>query len=402
MSPQCSTPTVNDQSRLPQTQNRFLPVTPVKVKSQEGTKQRVATPKSNDTTTPTPTIRERRGRRQYLANGDFHPLSVFTKSALFPFHLDTDKAFEILKGDSPDRVEEAKNAISPEREEETSGGEEESQALHRAPQTCTPPPKSPSSQTTTETMTYCPSSDMDLITALKMTSPEKDSVPKVHAEFATLCELPVPEPSQHPAFFSNPFDVKTEAPLLFTSTSVDEIRLSNHKYTRRDSSSKIGRESIERKRSFFGLELRTPSSARSRNAFSSSEDSPLPLSIPTPSTGNPFGSVKGSSPLHMEYITPRESTSSHSTTNSVRKFSDLFRRKDSIERSLDSLPYTPRSSQDSPHLDRSDLPPSSPLTITQKDLSVGVVHYKEFRRSRRSFPTGEKCRPSSDALKEME
>jgi len=341
------------ESRLPQTRNGRFPVTPIK--SQEGAKQNAATPRSNDQSTPTPTIRERRGRRQYLATGDFHPLSIFTRSVLFPFQLDTDKAFEILKSDSPDRLREAKNALSPETRDDDLIEKENTPPSRLLYEKCTPSPKRPASQSIMGTIAYCPSSDMDLITALKMTSPEKDSATKLHAEFATLCELPIPEPSQHPAFSSNPFEAKTEAPLLFTPTSVDEIRLLKYKNIQRDSSSKLGRDSIERKRSFFGLELRTPSSARSRNAFSQSEDSPLPLSIATPGTGNTIASVKGSSPLHTGDVTPRESAGSHSTTNSVRKFSDLFRRKDSIEQSLDSLTCTHRDSQDSPYLDRNDL-----------------------------------------------
>ncbi|KAK5083351.1 hypothetical protein LTR70_006432 [Exophiala xenobiotica] len=337
-----------ERSCLPQTRERTFPVTPVKRK--EGAKQKNSTP-SNDTPTPTSTIRERRGRRQYLANGDFHPLSIFTKSALFPFHLDTEKAFEILKGDSPERLEEAKNVSSLEKDEDDLLEGEKVPT----PEKCTPSPRTPASQAAMDVVPGCSNSDMDLITALKMTSPEKDHTSKVRADFVTLCELPIPESSQHPAFSSSPFEAKTEAPLLFTSTSIDEIRLLSHKNARRVSSSRMGRESIERKRSFFGLEFRTPSSARIRNAFSSLEDSPLPLSIPAPSTGNTFGSIKSSSPLHTEHITPRESASSHSTTNSVRKFSDLFRRKDSIERNLDALSFTPRSSQDSPHLARDDL-----------------------------------------------
>jgi len=337
-----------ERSRLPHRRERTSPVTPVK--SQEGTKQTNTKP-GNDAPTPPSTIRERRGRRQYLANGDFHPLSVFTKSALFPFHLDTEEAFENLKGDSPERLEETKDLFSPEEpQDELKEGQEIS-----TPERCTSSPRTPASQATMADTVGCSNLDMDLITALKMTSPEKDHTPKVHADFATLCELPIPEPSQHPAVLSSPFKAKTEAPFLFTSTSIDEIRLLNHKNIRRGSSSKLGRESIERKRSFFGLEFKTPSSARSRNAFSSVDDSPIPSNVPTPSTGNTYGSIKGSSPLHTENSTPRESASSQSTTNPVRKFSDLFRRKDSIERNLDALPWTPRSSQDSPHLARDDL-----------------------------------------------
>ena len=342
---------VQEQSLLPQTRNSCFPVTPIK--SQEGAKQKTTTPR-NGPSTPTSTIRERRGRRQYLANGDFHPLSIFTKSALFPFHLDSEKALEILKSDSPDRLEEAKNASGREELKVDLLGEE-TQQENKSPEKCTPPLKTPALRTSMQSVAYCSNSDMDLITALKVTSPEKDFAPKLHADFATLCELPIPEPSQHPAFLSNPFDVRTDAPLLFTSTSTDEIRLFNPKNSRRSSSSKFGRESVERKRSFFGLDFKTPSSARSRNAFSSLDDSPLPLNVPTPNSGNTFGSLKGSSPFHAEYNTPKESSSSQSTTNSVRKFSDLFRTRNSIERSLDSLPHTPPSSQDSPHLARYDL-----------------------------------------------
>lgn len=320
---------------FPNSETILAPVTPIRKVKGDG---RHNTPRNNEAT-PSTTIRERRGRVQQQ-DSRFRPLSVFTQSVLIPFDLDTDKALDVLKGDSPDRIREAQEALIP----------------SSASKNTTSPSKLASKRISQiEDTTDDP--DMDLLTALQTTSPEKDAVAKIDAEYSTLCELPIPEPSQHPAFCFNPFEVRTEAPLLFTSTSIDEIRLLNQKYkSRRESSSKVGSDSIERKRSFFGLELRTPTPGRSRNAFStSSDESPLPLNIIAPNTSVILGSGKGASPLATEYITPRESHSSGSATNSVRKFSDLFRRKDSMEKSLEIACMPPRSSQDSPNLDRTDL-----------------------------------------------
>lgn len=324
---------------FPYSETILTPVTPIRSKKEDDKRN---TPRSNETT-PATTIRERRGRAPHQHDSRFRPLSVFTQSVLIPFDLDTDKALDVLKGDSPDRLKKAKDALTPIK----------SQSVASTP-----------SKAVARTITQIEDlddPDMDLLTALQTTSPEKDAA-TINADFSTLCQFPVPEPSQHPAFCSNPFEVRTEAPLLFTSTSIDEIRLLSHKSKRRESNAKVGRGSVERKRSFFGLELRTPASGRSGNAFStSSDDSPLPLNIISPNTNNAFGSVKGSSPLATEYVTPRESHSSSSTSNSARKFSDLFKRKDSMERSFETPYLSPRSSQDSPNLDRNDL--VSPLSI---------------------------------------
>ncbi|KAK5089942.1 hypothetical protein LTR05_000110 [Lithohypha guttulata] len=344
--PSSPTPT---ESLLPRPEPGSSPATPIR--NENPTKQNVPT-KSLDTT-PSPSLRERRGRRPNFTNGSFRPLSVFTKSLLLPFDLDTDKALDVLKGDSPDRVEEAKHALNIDDEEAEQGS-------------CSTGTESSSSQTATlvegmEPETAGRDSGMDLITALKMTSPDKDSARKITADFDTLCELPIPEASQHPSFSTNPFAMNSDAPLLFTATSIDNIRLFNYKTSQqRESNPKSGRESIERKRSFFGLELRTPASVKSKNAFSAADDSPLsamiptPSSIPAPRTSNNYGSLRGSSPL-MEFIVPKETASSNSTSGSVRKFSDLFKKKDSMERSLDPPVWSPRNSLESPNLERHDL-----------------------------------------------
>ncbi|KAK5076652.1 hypothetical protein LTR64_005870 [Lithohypha guttulata] len=344
--PSSPTPT---ESLLPRPESGSSPATPIR--NENPTKQNVPT-KSLDTT-PSPSLRERRGRRPNFTNGSFRPLSVFTKSLLLPFDLDTDKALDVLKGDSPDRVEEAKHALDIDDEEAEQGS-------------CSTGTESSSSQTATlvegmEPVTAGRDSGMDLITALKMTSPDKDSARKITADFDTLCELPIPEASQHPSFSTNPFAMNSDAPLLFTATSIDNIRLFNYKTSQqRESNPKSGRESIERKRSFFGLELRTPASVKSKNAFSAADDSPLsamiptPSSIPAPRTSNNYGSLRGSSPL-MEFIVPKETASSNSTSGSVRKFSDLFKKKDSMERSLGPPVWSPRNSLESPNLERYDL-----------------------------------------------
>lgn len=334
------------ESRLPLATKIPLPVTPNK--SRELAKQR---------TTPSPSLKERRGRKPCLANGNFRPLSVFTKSLLVPFDLNTDKALDVLKSDSPERIEEAKKALTPEIKEILEVTEREIESTAESPSRL-----SDTSQTTTLVggmggETTNEDIDMDLMTALQMTSPEQDTMPHITADFSTLCQLPVPEQSQHPAFCTSPFDVKTDLPLLFTATSIDEIRLADLQTSeRRGSGTKSAKNSIERKRSFFGLELRTPGSNRSRNAFSISEESPLPTmistpkSIPTPRTSNTYGSLRGSSPL-LDPVMQKDNASSIT----VRKFSDLFKRKDSMERGMDSPSWSPRNSQDSPNLERNDL-----------------------------------------------
>lgn len=349
----CST-TMSQQieSHLPHPQAISLPVTPNK-------SWEVARRKHD--TTPSPSLRERRGRKQYPSNGTFRPLSVFTKSLLVPFDLDTDRALDILKNDSPDRIEEAKSVLTPEKETKQTGTEQDTEDLSPGCQSTTSHTATLVGSMRDETTNV--ESEMDLMTALQITSPEKDSTYQLAADFSTLCQLPLPEQSQHPAFCSSPFEASTNLPLLFTSTSVEEIKLSNYQTEKpHGSSTKAGKESIGRKRSFFGLELKTPGSNRSRNAFSVSEDSPIPMmiatpkSIPTPRTSNTYSSVRGSSPL-MELVVPKENAGSIGTASSltVRKFSDLFRRKDSIERSLESPTWSPRNSHDSPNLERMDL-----------------------------------------------
>ena len=98
---------MTSQACLPTDENDLPPVTPVKT---QHFAKRLLSPRSTDKAAQQVTIRERRGRKQFR-DGVFHPISIFTKSTLFPFALDTDKALDILKSDSPDRLEAAKKAV---------------------------------------------------------------------------------------------------------------------------------------------------------------------------------------------------------------------------------------------------------------------------------------------------
>jgi len=303
-----------------------------------------------EVSTPSPSIRERRGRRN-LTNGSFQLLSIFTKSLLLPFDLDIEKGFDVLKGDSPDRLEEAKQALTPDYKRIKVTEERENDKPAQTPDN---PSRGISFAMATHIMGSCRDSEMDLMTALAITSPEKDATRKIHAEFATLYELPVPESSQHPTFSSNPFESTTDIPLLSTSTCIDEIRLHNPKSRRSDeSNARTRQDSIERKRSFFGLDFKTPASAKSRNAFSV-DDSPLPLPLSTVATGG-SSARSSSSPSTFDSAQPKNSASTTSS-HGIRKFSDMFKARTSMERSEPSSPtWSSRMSSESPNLDRQDL-----------------------------------------------
>ncbi|KAJ9663473.1 hypothetical protein H2198_000738, partial [Neophaeococcomyces mojaviensis] len=264
MAPTTSPLSLKRKSQCLQTTGSF-PVTPAK--RHEESEGRT-TPDSHATAPATPSIRERRGRRN-LTNGSFRPLSVFTKSLLLPFDLDIDKSFDVLKGNSPNRLEEAKQILTPDHKRIKVTQEEENNDRVQ-PANCLR--MGTSFEMGTNPLDSVRNSQMDLMTALKMTSPEKDAARGIHTDFATLYELPVPEPSQHPAFSLNPFEAATDAPLLSTSTSKDEIKLHNPKIRRSVENDTRGwQNSIERKRSFFGLDFRTPASGKSRNAFNNDE-----------------------------------------------------------------------------------------------------------------------------------
>lgn len=347
MAPIASPLSLKRKSQCSQLTSSF-PATPAK--QIEDTRQANSDKHDFETPTPSPSIRERRGRRN-LTNGSFRPLSIFTKSLLLPFDLDIDKGFDILKGESPDRLEEAKQALTPDHKRIKVTQEKEPNKLTQTPDN---PLGGLSFKMATTIMGSCRDSEMDLMTALKMTSPERDTTRKIHADFATLCAIPVPEPSQHPAFSSNPFEITTDVPLLSTSTSINEIRLHNPKIRRSDESSARARQdSIERKRSFFGLEFRTPASAKSHNAFSV-DDPPLPLPLSTAATGG-SSARSSSSPFALDSAQPRGSAST-TGSHGVRKFSDMFKSKASMERSESPSPtWSPRISDESPNLERQDL-----------------------------------------------
>lgn len=350
------TPTVDSCERptslLPRDQTAAsTPVTPIRRKYNGDHNE---TPTSSQTTqsTPSSSIRERRGRRHFR-DDKFRPLSIFTRSVLFPFALDTDKALEVLKGDSPDRIEEAKAAASIDKSQVSKPEGDIDLDLTEKPRRRNTVLTRASSIFGEEDkmMQQRATHNMDLLTALQTTSPDKDSPQNLRADFAVLYQLPAPEASEHPSNSSDPFKVKTDYPLLYTSTNLDEIRSYNVK-NRRNSQARVGRESIERKKSFFGLDLRTPSSTRIRNAFAS-EDSPAWSNI-TPSTSASQTSLSRASPLAMEFVSNKETSGSQSANSSVRKFSDIFKRK-SMERGSDTSGTSPRQSQDSPNLDRYDL-----------------------------------------------
>lgn len=356
-----------------------FPVTPTK--NEEGVK-RSPTPNGYDTT-PLPDLQRRRGRRN-VANGTFRPLSIFTKSMLAPFDQNFEKAFEVLKTDSPDRLKVARSILSPRREDtyatetkqrltgddlnfqQKPHNEASQDNQYTANRQNQPRGQVQNSKTVTPNRPILDASmlrqrltrdfDMDLMTALKETSPEKDLEARVSGDFATLCELPVPDPSEHPAFASHPFEVKTEAPLLFTSTSVEDIRAYKPKgYHNVGCPSNVGRQSVERKKSLFGLGLSTPSSAKSRNAFNHPEDLPFPTFLSSSYAESTRSSIKDISPTAADLHQARESVGID-RSGGVRKFSDLFRRKEIQERNDPHSPvWSPRSSLDTPNLDRQDL-----------------------------------------------
>lgn len=358
-------------------QERAFPTTPTR--TEEDVNQNLMTD-SNDPTPP-PTIQERRGRRD-VTNSGFRPLSVFTKSMLVPFNQNFDQALEVLKGDSPDRLEIAKKILFADKEDTSvvtspEVTDEKNELQKRSPGTESPELLGPSLQGQSQSRVYNKEAvtpqrfvsrsamlrqstfrdcDMDLMTALKVTSPDKDSTARVSGDFTTLCELPVPDPSEHPAFASNPFEVKTELPLLLTSTSADAIReLCSKKPRNHENVSSVGRQSVERKISIFGLGLSTPSSTKSRNANGSSEDSSFPILMPSLNNKGARSSVKDISPPATDLAQPRESTS-FDRSSGVRKLSDFFRKKDSLEKNNPGSPrWSPDMCPDTPNLYRQDL-----------------------------------------------
>lgn len=343
------------------------------------------TASDHDTMTPT-TLQQRRGRRN-ITDDTFRPLSVFTKSMLVPFDQNFEKAFDVLETDSPDRLKIARSILSPEGEEEDlTEGEQETRANGSVSQeklhlTVSPDAgedaSSPRSQSHIQTNgkgiatpdraisdTKMPRQksvrdfDMDLITALKVTSPDKDSEARVSGDFATLCELPVPDPSEHPAFASQPFEVRTPAPLVFTSTSAADIRAYKSSGYRSfdDQPDKSGR-TVERKISLFGLGLNisTPSSSKSRNAFNLPDELPFPALVPSSYAGSTPSSTNGISPTTADPPSILERVSLDKSGR-VRNFSGLFKRRDTQERSEPGSPgWSPRTSVENPNLIRQDL-----------------------------------------------
>lgn len=349
------------------------PATPSK--DEEGTSQSPA-PADCDTTTP-PTLQQRRGRRR-ITNSTLRPLSVFTKSMLIPFDQNFEKAFDVLESDSPDRLKLAQSILCPEEQQDPETDKPVSQQVS-SPETSPERPGDDNKQSqprvqTTGTEAGTPHRllsnanmlrqkpardfDMDLITALKSTSPEKDSAARITGDFATLCELPVPDPSEHPTLATNPFEAKTQAPLLFTSTTAKDIRAYKSRgYSSVDHHSERSGRSIERKISLFslGLNLSTPSSAKSRNAFSPCADLPFPALVSSSYAGSNSTLTKEISSTVTETPSARDSVN-NDRGGGVRNFSGLFKRRNTSERSDPGSPAcSPRPSVENPNLIRQDL-----------------------------------------------
>lgn len=331
-------------------------------------------------------LQKRRGRRK-VANDTFRPLSVFTKSMLVPFDQNFEKAFDALETDSPDRLKIARSILCPEGEDkatterlqapqsnapvaqeescstispETQGGiaNRRNQSQVQVADKGIATPYRRISNANMLRQKSARDLDMDLITALKLTSPEKDSVASVTGDFATLCELPVPDPSEHPTFASQPFKVKTQAPLIFTTTSAEDIRAYKLRgYKSFDDQPDNAGKSVERKISLFGLGLNisTPSSAKSRNAFNPSDDLSFPAFVSSSYNGNTCSSMKDISPTAADPPKIRERVSTD-TSGRVRNLSGLFKRRDTQEQPDPGSPaWSPRISVGNPTLTRQDL-----------------------------------------------
>lgn len=349
---------------------RAFPVTP----SRSGPSTSQTSPASeNDTNTP-PTLQHRRGRRQGM-NGAFRPLSVFTRSMLIPFNENFERAFDVLESDSPDRLQIAQNILSPEyagditfrcvdkrRTDATAVTQEPHSTISPQDQHSANPPAQrsfslPDKEAGTPHRAISKANmlrqrpkrdiDMDLLTALKATEPDEDSVARIGGDFETLCELPVPDPCDHPVSARNPFEVKTAAPLLFTSTAAQEIRsYGNEGYKSRDKDFHVGGQSVERKISLFGLGLNfsTPSLAKSRNAFTPPTDLPLLTPASSSYTESIRDFPKEFSRTTTDINLTRELTSPDKNRG-IRNFPGLFRRRNISELSEpDSPAWSPRTS----------------------------------------------------------
>lgn len=381
----CSRTTITPLLRQ---ENGTFPITPSR---NEESANQSPTSIHHETLTP-PTLQQRRTRRNN-DNNTFRPLSVFTKSMLVPFNQNFDKAFDILETDSPDRLKIARSLLfSEEGGQElddgfTTDAEQESGTDKRISQQRLGCATSPEDEDTASKRTRYPRQvsdqevatpcrqacdtsmirhkstrdmNMDLITALKLTSPEKDSNARVSGDFVTLCELPVPDPSEHPAFASRPFEVRTQAPLVFTSTGAEEIRAYKTRgYKSFECESDNNERNVERKVSLFGLGLRipTPSAAKSRNAISPPENSSFPALVSSPYAASNLSCTKEISPTAGDICSARGSVTIDRSA-AVRNFSGFFKRRNTHERSDPGSPasqLSPRTSVDNPNLGRQDL-----------------------------------------------
>lgn len=292
--------------------------------------------RSAQTDLSTPTLRERRGRKS-VADRAFTPLSVFTKNNLVPFTFDTDRAIQILRTEIPDRIDIAKEEVSPQ------DGSPYYRCMNAVRTTISDqsPTRRPQKKLGVGMLGSGPSSsstdvEIDLMTALSITSPEQDRQSTITADFGTLTDLPAPDISEHPAYVSDPFQSASNSPLVITTSCVDEIRQYNPNRNRDQEKTKT----VERKRSFFGLDRLTPASVKSSSpagdldvqvrSVSSMRDVPAP-SIPICKTRSEEVTsqlAKSLSPKVVDFTQPTSATGQN--LSGVRKFSDLLRSKKSV------------------------------------------------------------------------
>lgn len=312
--------------------------TPRTTQSERHSVAQASSPSSCSTRTDfsTPTLRERRGRRSVVDRA-FTPLSVFTKSSLVPFTFDTDRAIQILRTDIPDRVDIAKEEVSP---QDAWSSYKSMKPVRTTIAEQSPTRRPPKDLVTGMMRSGSPSdsvdTEIDLMTALNVTSPEQDGQSIITADFGTLTDLPAPDISEHPAYAADAFKSTSEAPLVITTSHAVEIRKYNPNCIRDEEKVKT----LEKKRSFFGLDRLTPASIKTPSPASDADvqfrsvtgmqEVPIPPVHILKTRSNKAGAPLAKSPSTKVINSGQQTSAPVQSSSGVRKFSDLLRSKKSV------------------------------------------------------------------------
>lgn len=311
------------------------------------------------TTKPSLSLRDRRMQRT-TNDKEFRPISVLTKNGVMqPFNFDAEDAFDHAHRRQQFRTllksaEKKPYNVTPFSDQRYSSSKTVTSNISLAA------PLTPTKMAFDKT-NVVNDSEMDIMSALKATSPEKDSPTQIHADFKVLSHLPTPDISEHPIFHSKPFKSISSAPALSTSSTAEEIREQVGRTSKSSDStgytsiSSEALQSVDRKRGFLRPDSKTPS-IKPKTSLRTLVESSSSLKTSKTSTKARIGLNSQSPSPRPLNVTPKESASSGSSIGGIRKFSDMFRSKTQSENSASpTSPTSPVMPLKSPNLNRQDL-----------------------------------------------